>query len=100
MKSPEPALSCPYVDTLSRDAIDRQPGAHAVTTNQVYIGVSITLALAIGCQILGSKLRIPALLLLLPAGFIAGALTDDVNPNKLLGASFQPLVSLAVALIL
>ena len=36
---------------------------------------------------------------MLPAGFIAGALTSDVNPELLLGAAFQPLVSLAVAVI-
>ncbi|MGZ4620336.1 MAG: hypothetical protein ACXV3F_16920 [Frankiaceae bacterium] len=30
-------------------------------------------------------------------GCTAGALTDDVNPNRLLGPAFTPLVSLAVA---
>ena len=49
---------------------------------------------------LASQLRIPALIILLPAGFIAGALTTDVNPQQLLGAAFQPLVSPAVAVIL
>src|SRR5215831_10345885 len=53
-----------------------------------------------GSQVLASRLRIPALIILLPAGFIAGALTTDVNPDRLLGAAFQPLVSLAVAVIL
>ena len=38
--------------------------------------------------------------ILLPAGFIAGAFISDVNPELLLGAAFQPLVSLAVAVIL
>lgn len=56
--------------------------------------------LAVGAQIAASRLRIPALIILLPAGFTAGALTSDVNPEKLLGPAFQPLVSLAVALIL
>jgi hypothetical protein len=37
-----------------------------------------------------------ALIILLPAGFTAGALTTDVNPDRLLGAAFQPLASLAV----
>jgi NhaP-type Na+/H+ or K+/H+ antiporter len=37
---------------------------------------------------------------LLPVGFTAGAITTDVNPQRLLGAAFQPLVSLAVAVIL
>ncbi len=71
-----------------------------MTADQVYIGVAITVVLAVGCQLAGARLRIPALILLLPAGFIAGALTDDVNPTKLLGSSFQPLVSLSVAVIL
>ena len=37
---------------------------------------------------------------MLPVGFVAGALTGDVNPDKLLGSAFQPMVSLAVAVIL
>ncbi len=71
-----------------------------MTTNQVLTGVSLILVLAVGSQVLASQLRIPALIILLPAGFIAGALTTDVNPQQLLGAAFQPLVSLAVAVIL
>ena len=68
-----------------------------MTTDQVLFGVGLILVLAVGSQVLASRLRIPALIILLPAGFIAGALTSDVNPELLLGAAFQPLVSLAVA---
>ncbi|MFG2793342.1 cation:proton antiporter, partial [Streptomyces sp. NPDC048419] len=71
-----------------------------MTTNQVLIGVGLTLVLAVGSQILASRLRIPALIVLLPVGFAAGALTDDVDPELLLGPAFSPLVSLAVAVIL
>jgi NhaP-type Na+/H+ or K+/H+ antiporter len=71
-----------------------------VTTDEVLFGVGLILLLAVGSQVLASRLRIPALIILLPAGFTAGALTTDVNPERLLGAAFQPLVSLAVALIL
>ena len=71
-----------------------------MTTNQVLLGVGLILALAVGSQVIASRLRIPALIILLPAGFIAGAITTDVNPQDLLGAAFQPLVSLAVAVIL
>jgi NhaP-type Na+/H+ or K+/H+ antiporter len=71
-----------------------------VTTDEVLFGVGLILVLAVGSQVLASRLRIPALIILLPAGFIAGALTTDVNPQRLLGAAFQPLVSLAVAVIL
>src|SRR5262249_41171240 len=37
---------------------------------------------------------------LLPAGFIAGAITSDVHPDNLFGTSFTSLVDLGVALIL
>jgi NhaP-type Na+/H+ or K+/H+ antiporter len=71
-----------------------------VTTNQVLAGVGLILVLAVASQVLASKIRIPALIVLLPVGFIAGAMTTDVNPQRLLGAAFQPLVSLSVAVIL
>jgi NhaP-type Na+/H+ or K+/H+ antiporter len=71
-----------------------------VTTNQVLFGLALTVVLAVGSQVLARSLRIPALIVLLPVGFAAGAMTDDINPDHLLGAAFQPLVSLAVALIL
>ena len=71
-----------------------------MSTNQVLLGVGLILVLAVGSQVLASRLRIPALIILLPAGFTAGALTTDVNPDRLLGAAFQPLVSVAVAVIL
>jgi NhaP-type Na+/H+ or K+/H+ antiporter len=71
-----------------------------MTTDQVLSGVSLILVLAVASQVLASRLRIPALIILLPVGFIAGTLTTDVNPQRLLGAAFQPLVSLAVAVIL
>jgi len=71
-----------------------------VTADQIFFGLGLTVVLAVGSQILASRVRIPALIVLLPVGFIAGALTDDINPNNLLGSLFQPIVSLAVALIL
>ena len=71
-----------------------------MTTNQILTGVGLILALAVGSQVLASRLRIPAIIILLPVGFTAGAITTDVNPQDLLGAAFQPLVSLAVAVIL
>jgi NhaP-type Na+/H+ or K+/H+ antiporter len=72
----------------------------AMSTNQILFGVGLILVLAVGSQVVASRLRIPALIIMLPAGFIAGALTTDVNPQHLLGPAFQPLVSLAVAVIL
>jgi len=71
-----------------------------LTTNQILVGVGLILFLAAGSQVLASRLRIPAIIVLLPAGFVAGALTTDVNPERLLGPAFEPLVSLSVAVIL
>ena len=71
-----------------------------MTTNQILTGIGLILALAVGSQVLASRLRIPAIIVLLPAGFVAGALTSDVNPQQLLGPAFEPLVSLSVAVIL
>src|ERR1700704_1486234 len=75
-------------------------GGLTVTTNQVLAGGGVILALAVGSQVLAGRLPIPARIILLPAGFVAGAVTTDVNPQRLFGAAFQPLVSLSVAVIL
>lgn len=71
-----------------------------MTSDQVLLGVGLTIVLAVGSQIVAGRLRIPALIVLLPVGFLAGAATDLVHPDRLLGPAFQPLVSLAVAVIL
>ncbi|MFE0451757.1 cation:proton antiporter [Streptomyces sp. NPDC058914] len=71
-----------------------------MTEDDILLGMALTVALAVGAQILASRLRIPALVVLLPAGFTAGALTDVVHPDKLVGPDFSVLVSLSVALIL
>ncbi|MEV0650982.1 cation:proton antiporter [Phytomonospora sp. NPDC050363] len=71
-----------------------------MTTEQILIGVGLTLVLAVGSQIVADRLQMPALIVLLPVGFTAGILTDDIKPNLLLGDAFEPLVSLAVAIIL
>jgi len=71
-----------------------------MTADQILAGVALIVVLAVGAQILAARLGLPGIVLLLPAGFAAGAITDDVHPDKLLGPAFSPLVSLAVAVIL
>jgi len=71
-----------------------------MTSDQILLGVGLILVLGVGAQVLAARLRIPAIIILLPAGFIAGAITTDINPERLLGAAFEPLVSLSVAVIL
>ncbi|MFD9123613.1 cation:proton antiporter [Kitasatospora sp. NPDC059571] len=71
-----------------------------MTSDQILGGLALIVVLAAVSQLVANRLRIPALLILLPVGFTAGALTDTVNPERLLGNAFSPLVSLAVAIIL
>lgn len=71
-----------------------------MSEDEILLGLGLTVALAVGSQILASRLRIPSLIVLLPAGFAAGALTDVVDPERLVGPDFSALVSLSVALIL
>ena len=80
--------------------MQRRERRSRMTTDQILLGVALILVLAVGSQVLASRLGIPAIIILLPAGFIAGAITTDVNPERLLGPAFEPLVSLAVAVIL
>jgi NhaP-type Na+/H+ or K+/H+ antiporter len=71
-----------------------------MSTNQILFGLALVLVLAVGSQLLARPLRAPALVVLLPAGFLAGAATDDVHPDKLFGSLYQPFVSIAVGVIL
>jgi NhaP-type Na+/H+ or K+/H+ antiporter len=71
-----------------------------MSSNQILFGLGLVLVLAVGSQLLARPLRAPAIVVLLPAGFLAGIATDDVHPDNLLGALYQPFVSIAVGVIL
>ncbi|MCX5008190.1 cation:proton antiporter [Streptomyces sp. NBC_00638] len=71
-----------------------------MTDDEILLGLTLTVVLATGSQILANKIRVPALIVLLPVGFVAGAMTDVIHPDKLLGPYFDALVSLSVAVIL
>lgn len=71
-----------------------------MSEDDILLGIALIVALAAVCQILAGKLRVPALILLLPVGFAAGALTDIIHPDQLIGEEFSALVSLSVAVIL
>ncbi|MEU1039485.1 cation:proton antiporter [Streptomyces sp. NPDC005907] len=71
-----------------------------MTDDEILLGLALTVVLATGSQILASKLRVPALIILLPVGFAAGAMTDVIHPDNLMGPNFSALVSLSVAVIL
>jgi NhaP-type Na+/H+ or K+/H+ antiporter len=74
--------------------------ADVTTTDNILLGLGLVIVLALGCQLVASRTHLPAIVLLLPVGFIAGAATNDVHPSFLFGDTFQPIVSLGVGLIL
>src|SRR5215216_321592 len=71
-----------------------------MSANHILFGLGLVLVLAVGSQLLARPLRAPALIVLLPAGFLAGIATDDVHPDNLLGSLYQPFVTIAVGVIL
>ena len=70
------------------------------------VGIALTIVLGIGAQWLGWRARLPAILLLLIVGFIAGPVMTAINPTYALdpdyvfGGLLFPIISFAVAIIL
>ncbi|WP_221798734.1 cation:proton antiporter [Oceanobacter mangrovi] len=62
--------------------------------------LSVVAAIALGCQWLAWRIRLPAILFLLLAGLLAGPGLGLIDPDQLLGELLFPLVSLSVAIIL
>jgi NhaP-type Na+/H+ or K+/H+ antiporter len=66
----------------------------------ILIGLASMVILGIAAQWLSWRLRMPAILLLLIVGFVAGPVTGFLDPTALLGDLIFPIVSLSVAVIL
>lgn len=66
----------------------------------VLTGIALIVVLAITAQWGAWRIKLPSILLLLTAGFIAGPVLNLVDPDTLLGDLLFPLVSLAVGLIM
>ena len=60
----------------------------------------LTVALGVIAQWLAWRLRLPAIVLFAAAGIIVGPVLQWVHPSEVLGDTFRPVVSLAVAVIL
>jgi NhaP-type Na+/H+ or K+/H+ antiporter len=58
------------------------------------------MGLATACQVVAPRLRIPSLILLLPAGFLLGVLAPQFRFDTILGNAFPVAVDLVVAVIL
>lgn len=62
--------------------------------------IALILVIAMLCQWLAWRVKLPAILFLLIAGLVAGPATQWINPNLLFGDLLMPMVSLSVAIIL
>lgn len=66
----------------------------------VMLAIVLVFGIATACQVIAPKLRIPALILLLPAGFIFGLVAPQFHMDQILGSAFPVVVDLMVAVIL
>ncbi len=64
------------------------------------VGLAAIVVFGVGAQLLASRIQVPAILLLLLGGVLAGPVLDIVDPDELLGDLFFPAVSLAVGILL
>ncbi len=64
------------------------------------VGLVSILALGVAAQWLAWRLKLPAILLLLISGIIAGPVTGLLDPDQLFGDILGPIVSISVAIIL
>ena len=66
----------------------------------IIIGLAIIVVLGIVAQWLAWRFKIPAILLLLIFGFLAGPVSGLIKPDELFGDLLFPFVSVSVAIIL
>lgn len=64
------------------------------------VSLASIIVLGIGAQWLAWRLRLPSILLLLMAGFLAGPIAGFIEPDELLGETLFPIVSISVGIIL
>ena len=69
-------------------------------TEDILPKLAAIVVLGVGAQWLAWRLRLPSILLLLVAGFVAGPATGLLDPDDMFGSLLVPAVSLAVGLIL
>ena len=72
----------------------------AATSSDLSIGLAAVVVLGVGLQWVASRVHLPAILLLLLGGVVAGPVFEVVQPDELLGDLLFPAVSLAVGILL
>lgn len=72
----------------------------SLNPGQIMLAAAIVMGLATACQVVAPRLRIPALILLLPVGFVLGLVAPALRLDVILGNAFPAAVNLIVAVIL
>lgn len=72
----------------------------AATDADLGVGLAAVVVFGVGAQLLASRIHVPAILLLLLGGVVAGPVLEIVDPDELLGDLLFPAVSLAVGILL
>ena len=68
--------------------------------SQIMLAAALVMGLATACQVIAPRLRIPSLILLLPAGLLLGVVAPQLRFDAILGSAFPVFVDLVVAVIL
>ena len=71
-----------------------------LSPQQLLLAAVLVVGLATLCAALAPRLRVPSLLLLLPAGFLLGLFAPQFRMDQVLGGAFPVIVDLMVAVIL
>ena len=69
-------------------------------SEELIIGLSSIVALGVSAQWLAWRTKLPAILVLLIFGIVAGPVTGFINPDHIFGDLLSPFVSISVAIIL
>lgn len=69
-------------------------------TESILIGLTSVIFFGVGAQWLGWKFKLPAILLLLLSGLLAGPVLGLVHPDELMGNMLTPFINVSVAIIL
>ncbi|WP_340106848.1 cation:proton antiporter [Rhodohalobacter sp. 8-1] len=69
-------------------------------TESILIGITSVIFFGVGAQWVGWKFKLPAILLLLLSGLLAGPVLGLVKPDQLMGDLLTPFINVSVAIIL
>ena len=71
-----------------------------MSSEAILLGLGLIMGLGIFLQWFSKIIKIPGIILLLPAGILVGPVLGLVNPNEIFGQSLFPLVTIGVGLLL